>query len=89
MKDKFTLYAMFDNFLNFLNDGWNIQRRREFNGLQDIANISGVDSNGKYIISGVDQLNVGSDGLTGYQRDEFINVSSSLWRIKVGLSYEF
>ena len=48
-----------------------------------------MDSNGKYIISGVDQLNVGSDGLTGYQRDEFINVSSSLWRIKVGLSYEF
>jgi outer membrane receptor for ferrienterochelin and colicin len=89
VKDKFTLYAMFDNFLNFLNDGWNVQRRREFNGLQDIANISGVDSQGRYIISGADQLNVGSDGLTGYQRDEFINVSSSLWRIKVGLSYEF
>ena len=89
VNDKFKLYAMFDNFLNFLNDGWNIQRRREFNGLQDIANISGVDAQGRYIISGADQLVVGSDGLTGYQRDEFINVSSSLWRIKVGLSYEF
>ena len=89
LNDKITLYAMFDNFLNLLNNGWNIQRRREFNGLQDIANISGVDSQGRYIISGADQLNVGSDGLTGYQRDEFINVSSSLWRIKVGVSYEF
>jgi hypothetical protein len=89
LNDKITLYAMFDNFLNMLNNGWNIQRRREFNGLQDIANISGVDSSGRYIISNVDQLNVGSNGLTGYQADEFINTSSSLWRIKVGISYEF
>jgi outer membrane receptor for ferrienterochelin and colicin len=89
LNDKITLYAMFDNFLNMLNDGWNIQHRREFNGLQDIANLSGVDSAGRYIISGADQLEVGSDGLTGYQRDEFINTSSSLWRIKVGISYEF
>jgi len=89
VKDKFTIYAMFDNFLNFLNNGWNIQHRREFNGLQDIANISGVDSAGRYIISGTDQLNAGSDGLTPYQKDEFINTSSSLWRIKVGVSYEF
>jgi hypothetical protein len=89
VSDKITVYAMFDNFLNFLNDGWNIQHRREFNGLQDIANISGVDSEGRYIINRVDQLDVGSDGLTGYQRDEFINTSSSLWRIKLGVSYEF
>ena len=89
LNDKITVYAMFDNFLNFLNDGWNIQHRREFNGLQDVANLSGVDSQGRYIINAVDQLDVGSDGLTGYQRDEFINVSSSVWRLKVGLSYEF
>ena len=89
LKDKITVYAMFDNFLNFLSDGWNIQHRREFNGLQDVANISGVDSQGRYIISAADQLNVGSDGLTGFQRDEFINVSSSVWRVKLGVSYEF
>ena len=80
---------MFDYFPKMLNDRWNIKHRREFNGLQDIANLSGVDSEGRYIISGADQLNVGSDGLTGYQRDEFINTSSSLWRIKLGVSYEF
>ncbi|MDQ2700745.1 MAG: TonB-dependent receptor, partial [Actinomycetota bacterium] len=89
LNDKITLYAMFDNFLNFLNNGWNIQHRREFNGLQDVANIGGVDSEGRYIISGATQLDVGSDGLTGYERDEFINTSSSLWRVKLGVSYKF
>ena len=80
---------MFDNFLNMLNDGWNVQRRRNFAGLQEIADIGGIDDEGRYIIDGVDQLDIGSDGLTGYERDNFINVSSSVWRIKVGLSYEF
>ena len=89
VRDKITLFAMFDNFLNLLNDSWNIQRRRNFAGLQDVADIEGIDSEGRYIISGVSQLETGSDGLTGFQRDNFINVSSSVWRIKVGVSYSF
>ena len=89
VRDKLTVYAMFDNFLNLLNDGWNIQRRRNFAGLQDIASVSGVDSQGRYIISSAAPLIPGSDGLTDYERDNFINVSSSVWRLKVGLSYEF
>ena len=89
MNDKITVYAMFDNFLNLLNDKWNIQRRRNFAGLQDIASVSGIDANGRYIISSAAPLVAGSDGLTDYQRDNFINVSSSVWRLKVGVSYEF
>ena len=89
MRDKITLYAMFDNFLNFLDDDWNVQRRRNFAGLQDVADIEGIDDQGRYIISGVSQLETGSDGLTGFERDNFINVSSSVWRVKVGVSYEF
>jgi hypothetical protein len=89
LNDKLRVYAMFDNFLNFLNDSWNIQRRRNFAGLQDVASISGVDAQGRYIISGAAPLTPGSDGLTDYQRDNFINVSSSVWRLKVGISYEF
>ena len=50
--DRIKLYAMFDNFLNFLDSGWNIQRRRNFAGLQDVASISGVDAQGRYIITG-------------------------------------
>jgi len=82
LRDRFTVYAMFDNFLNFLDDSWNIQRRRNFAGLQDVANISGVDAQGRYIISGF----LGEDS---FEEDNFINVSSSVWRIKVGISYEF
>ena len=89
IRDKVTVYAMFDNFLNLLNDGWNIQRRRNFAGLQDIASVSGIDAQGRYIINNAAAITPGSDGLTDYQRDNFINVSSSVWRLKVGLSYEF
>ena len=37
--DSIRLFATFDNFLNFLNDSWNIQRRRNFSGFQDIAGL--------------------------------------------------
>jgi hypothetical protein len=89
VRDTIQLYVMFDNFLNFLDESWNIQRRRNFAGLQDIATLGGIDAQGRYIINGAAQLQTGSDGLTGFQRDNFINVSSSVWRIKLGVSYEF
>lgn len=80
--DKFKLYASFDNFLNFLDSSWNVQRRRNFAGLQDIASISGIDAQGRYIISGF----AGEDA---FNNDNNVNVSSSVWRIKVGISYDF
>ena len=43
---------------------------------------AGVDSQGRYIITGF----AGSDAIAA---DNFINVSGSVWRIKVGLSYDF
>ena len=89
IRDTIQLYVMFDNFLNFLDESWNVQRRRNFAGLQDIATVSGIDNQGRYIINGADQLIPGADGITGYERDNFINDSSSVWRIKVGIGYEF
>ena len=100
MRDSIRLYAMFDNFLNFLDSGWNIQRRRNFAGLQEIANISGVDAQGRYIISGSNPINVDTNcaddnpnsptcGTSPFDRDNFINVSGSVWRIKVGVAYDF
>jgi hypothetical protein len=99
-RDTIRLYAMFDNFLNFLDSGWNIQRRRNFAGLQEVANISGVDAQGRYIISGAAPVvvddNCANDnpasptcGTSQFDRDNFINVSGSVWRIKVGISYDF
>lgn len=79
--DKIKLYATVDNFLNLLKGNWNVQRRRNFAGLQDIATTTGVDSAGRYIIK----------GYTGdtFKADNQINFSSSVWRLKVGVSYEF
>ncbi len=80
--DKLKLYAMMDNFLNFLDSSWNVQRRRDFSGRQDLAQVSGVDAQGRYIFSNI-------NGLGSFDSDNGVNVSSSVWRLKVGVSYEF
>jgi outer membrane receptor for ferrienterochelin and colicin len=80
--DKIKLYATMDNFLNFLDNDWNVQRRRNFSGLQDIATASSIDAQGRYVISAF-------NGVADYKSDNGINVSSSVWRLKVGVSYEF
>ncbi len=81
-KDKIKLYATMDNFLNFLDQDWNVQRRRDFAGRQDIANVSGVDAQGRYIFTS-------AAGSTTFDADNLVNISSSVWRLKVGVSYEF
>ena len=80
-EDSIELYAMVDNFLNMLNSKWNTFRRREFAGRQDVANLSGIDAQGRYIVS----------GYTGgsFDIDNEVKRSSSLWRLKVGVSYKF
>ncbi len=78
--DKIRLYATVDNFLNLLDSSWNVQNRRNFFGVQDIAG-GGVDAQGRYIIT----------SFTGntFKADNQVNVSSSVWRLKVGVSYNF
>ncbi len=80
--DKIKLYATVDNFLNLLDSDWNVQHRRNFAGLQDVATSSGVDSQGRYIITGF-------NGAQSIADDNGINISSSVWRLKVGISYDF
>ena len=41
-----------------------------------------MDAQGRYIISGF-------NGLESSENDNQINVSSSVWRLKVGISYDF
>ena len=67
-----------------LDGDWNVQRRRNFSGLQDVASLSaaGVDAQGRYIITGF-------AGLPAIDDDNQINISSSVWRLKVGISYDF
>ena len=74
-QDRLELFADFDNFLNFIDDGANIIRARgDFVDLVD----GGVDANGRYIISGFNP-----------DDESFISTSSSIWRIQVGVRYEF
>ena len=83
MNDTIRLFATFDNFLNFLNDSWNVQRRRNFSGLQNMSRpLGSIDAQGRYVITaGRTQAQIDSDNL--------INVSSSVWRVKVGISWRF
>jgi hypothetical protein len=87
--DKLRLYATVDNFLNMLDSSWNVQTRRNFAGLQDVASISGVDAQGRYIITSAAAIQPDATGLSSFDTDNFVNVSSSAWRIKVGVSYDF
>ncbi|WP_126173611.1 TonB-dependent receptor [Altericroceibacterium xinjiangense] len=80
--DRLRLYATMDNFLNFLDDDWNVQHRRNYVGLQDVATASGVDAEGRYIITRF-------NGAESIAEDNQINFSSSVWRLKVGISYDF
>lgn len=78
--DSFRLSLTVDNFLNMLSNKWNVFRRRDFEGLVNLVNTPStpVDAQGRYIIS----------SFAPDDREE-IQTSSSLWRIKVGLSYKF
>lgn len=84
VQDKIRVFAMVDNFLNLLDKNANIQRRRNFAGLQDVAALTsaGIDAQGRYIFNSY-------NGVADFNNDNFINVSSSVYRIKVGVSYEF
>ncbi|MFC3098999.1 TonB-dependent receptor [Alteraurantiacibacter palmitatis] len=79
-QDRLRLFATFDNFLNFLDKDANIHRRRDFAGRQDVATVSGVDAQGRYIFTAFNP---------DFELDNQINVSSSVWRLKVGVSYSF
>jgi hypothetical protein len=80
--DTIRLYATIDNFLNLLDDDWNVQRRRDYRGLQDIATTTGADAQGRYVITDF-------HGAQPIATDNLINYSSSVYRIKIGISYDF
>ena len=73
--DKFVLYFDAVNVLNFFNDSEGV---RYFKGsTQEILETDGLDSEGRWIITGV--------------RDEesFVDFNSSSYRFQLGFSYEF
>ncbi|MXO89292.1 TonB-dependent receptor [Pontixanthobacter aquaemixtae] len=73
--DKIELFADFDNFLNFIDSSANrVKFQPEFTDVVD----GGVDTQGRYIISGFNP-----------DDDQFVAISSSAWKLQVGVRYEF
>lgn len=83
VNDTVEVFAVMDNFLNWVDDKWNIFRRRNSDGQQDVADLAatGVDAQGRYVIS----------SFTGgtFNEDNQIKDGSSQYRIKFGVSYKF
>ncbi len=77
VKDKFEIFADFDNVLNLFGANGNVFRRRQNAGLIDVVDGT-FDTQGRYVI-------------TDFNPDdqEFVQFSSSVWRIQLGIRYEF
>ncbi|VVT11004.1 TonB-dependent receptor domain-containing protein [Erythrobacter sp. EC-HK427] len=77
--DRIEAFFDFDNFLNFIDDGANISARRGgFQQTVELIDAGGVDSQGRYILRNFNPND-----------EEFIGLSASIWRIQVGVRYEF
>lgn len=75
-QDKIKMFVDFDNFLNLVDSGSNVFRR--FGYTESVIRAGSIDSQGRYVY----------DRFTG-PRDAVIQSSSSLWKIQLGVSYEF
>ncbi|MBX7458299.1 TonB-dependent receptor [Qipengyuania sp. 1NDH17] len=82
LDDSIQVYGMIDNFLNMLDGDWNVLRSRQYAGQQGVADIDGIDDQGRYIISGF-------NGVEEFEADNQLYTPASVWRIKVGVSYKF
>ncbi len=84
--DKFRLFVDFDNFLNLLDSGSNVFKRYSYT--EALVRAAAIDSQGRYVYSPVTAQYNATAGTTGF-RDPFVQSSSSLWKIQLGVSYEF
>ncbi len=78
--DRFELFADIDNFLNILDSSWNTRRARGSFGDGQVVDLvdGGFDTQGRYVI-------------TDFNPDdtESVSTSASVWRIQIGVRYEF
>jgi hypothetical protein len=78
--DRIELFADFDNFLNVLKSNWNTRRARGIFGDGQLVDLvdGDVDDQGRYIIDGFNP-----------DDQERISTTASVWRIQLGVRYEF
>ncbi|HSM54490.1 MAG TPA: TonB-dependent receptor, partial [Erythrobacter sp.] len=84
--DKFRLFVDFDNFLNLIDSGSNVFKRYSYT--EALVRAAAIDSQGRYVYSPITAQYNASAGTTGF-RDPQVQSSSSLWKIQLGVSYEF
>jgi outer membrane receptor for ferrienterochelin and colicin len=77
--DSFQGFVVVENLGNLLNDSWGVQREHGFPGNAVLYGISGLDAQGRPIVS---SFNPGVD-------NDSIVVNASLWNVRVGVKYSF
>lgn len=82
-EDKLKLFVDFDNFLNLIDSDANVFRRYSYTEAVVRADI---DAQGRYIYTAIPSQV--SNGQLNF-RDPLVQSSSSLWKIQLGVSYEF
>lgn len=83
--DKLKLFVDFDNFLNFIDSDSNVFER--FAYTEGLVTAS-VDSQGRYVYGPITGQ-FDATGGTVSLREPLVQSSSSLWKIQLGVSYEF
>lgn len=79
-QDRIEFFADIDNFLNMLDSSWNTFKTRGQFGDGQVVDLvdGGVDDQGRYIITGFNP-----------DDEQQISTSASVWRIQLGVRYEF
>ncbi len=77
--DRTQAFAVIENVGNLINDEWGIQREHGFPGNATLYSVSGIDPQGRYVIS---NFNPSADG-------DSIVVDPSLWKVRFGIKYKF
>ena len=88
--DKLRLFVDFDNFLNLVDSGSNVFKR--YSGTEGLVRADIQSGTGRYIYTPITaQYTAGTGGNVGTIsfRDPVVQSSSSLWKIQVGVSYDF
>ena len=84
--DKFRLFVDFDNFLNLLDSGSNVFKRYSYTEALVRGDVN--TTNGRYIYTPITSQYNAAAGTVGL-RNPLVQSSSSLWKIQLGVSYEF
>ncbi len=72
-------FVIVQNLGNLLSPDWGIVREHGFPALASLYTVSGLDAQGRYIISSA-QTNPDADT---------INIDASLWQVRIGARYSF